>query len=68
MEGRKVFAHRYKYSHEKRRKQLRKACNDGLVQLIESSSEGFLYAVPDEMAIYDTKRQKLRNPVKDNKP
>lgn len=59
---RKVFAHRFKYSHEKRRKQLRRALKDGIVQLLESSDEGWLYAVPADMAIYDTRKQKLRRP------
>ena len=57
---RKVFAYRFKYSHEKRRKQLRKACKDGLVQMLESNDEGFLYAVPDDFAVYGTGRNQKR--------
>jgi len=59
--SRKVFAHRYKYSHEKRRKQLRKACKDGIVTMLESSPDGFLYQVPDDFGVYGTgKNQRKR--------
>ncbi len=57
---RKVFAHRYKYSHEKRRKQLRRACKDGIVQLIEERPEGFLYAVPEDFGVFGTGRNQRR--------
>ena len=57
---RKVFAHRYKWSHDKRRKQLRKACKEGLVTLLEESAAGFLYHVPEDMAVYDPRSGKLK--------
>lgn len=57
---RKVFAHRYKWSHDKRRKQLRKAHKEGLVTLLEESAAGFLYHVPEDMAVYDPRSGKLK--------
>jgi len=47
----KVFVHRYKWSHEKRRKQLRKAAKNGEIRLIENSHDGFLYEVPNDFKL-----------------
>lgn len=42
----KVFVHRYRWSHEKRRRQLRRALADGFVSLLAKLDDGFLYEVP----------------------
>ena len=60
MQNKLLFAHRYKWSHDKRRKQLRRALTDGLVTLVEESAAGWLYSVPVGMEVYDTRKQKLR--------
>lgn len=61
--ARKVFASRHKYSHEKRRKQLRRACKDGIVRMLESSPEGFLYEVPDDFGVYGTGKKQRKKEV-----
>jgi len=61
--ARKVFASRYKYSHEKRRKQLRRACKDGIAKLLESSPDGFLYEVPNDFGVYGTGKNQRRKEV-----
>jgi len=48
---RKIFVHRYKWSHEKRRKQLRKAAKEGEIKLLEKLYDGFLYEVPDDFKL-----------------
>ena len=45
--GRLVFAHRYKWTHDKRRRVLRKALKEGEVELVERQKDGWLYRVPD---------------------
>lgn len=38
-----IFAHKYKNSHELRRKLTRRMCKDGLLIMIERNNDGFLY-------------------------
>lgn len=45
---RRIFAHRFKYSHDRRRRQLRAALRRGEVKLIERNQDGWLYEVPDD--------------------
>lgn len=41
----KVFVHRYKWGHAKRRKQLRRACRDKKAKVVQETKEGWLYEV-----------------------
>lgn len=45
-----MFAHRYKHSHVKRRKLLRRLTKDGVTELVERTNDGWLYRVPDNVA------------------
>lgn len=47
----RVFAHRYLYRHDKRRKQLRKLAQAGEIQIVERSRDGWLYEVPGDLKI-----------------
>jgi len=48
---RKVFVKRYAWGHERRRKQLRKLCKQGVVTMLENTKAGFLYGVPYDLKI-----------------
>jgi hypothetical protein len=39
----KVFLHRYKYSHDKKRAKYRKLLRMGKVKIIEQNKDGWLY-------------------------
>lgn len=43
----KIFVHRYKWSHDKRRKVCRKALKLGEIKLVEETKDGWLYEVSD---------------------
>lgn len=43
----KVFAHRYKWSHNKRRHHLKKWLKEGKVKLLAKEKDGWLYEVID---------------------
>lgn len=43
-----VFVDRYKWSHDKRRRVLRRAEKDGKVTLLYKNKGGFCYSVPDD--------------------
>lgn len=47
----KTFVHRYKWSHDRKRKQLRKALKRGIVKLLEETKEGWLYEIPDDFPL-----------------
>lgn len=47
----KIFVHRYKWSHDKRRKQTRRDCKDGKITMLEQNQDGFLYAVPQDYRV-----------------
>lgn len=50
VEGRKYFVHRYRWTHEDRRKHFLKAFKNGKVTLLESTKDGWLYqAKPDAL-------------------
>ena len=38
-----IFVHRFKWSHELRRKLTRRMCKDGLLVMIGRQQDGFLY-------------------------
>ncbi len=38
-----IFVHRYRESHEKRRKFARRLCKDGLLTMLGQNNEGWLY-------------------------
>ncbi len=46
-----IFIHRYKWSHDKRRKQLRRALKDKIVILEEEFNDGWRYSVPLDFKI-----------------
>lgn len=48
---RRIFAHRFKYSHDRRRRQLKRAADRGEVKLLERTTDGWLYEVPDDFKI-----------------
>lgn len=39
----KIFIHKYKYSHDTRRKQAKRLVNTGVLKIIERNKEGILY-------------------------
>ena len=43
--GRKHFVHRYKWSHDKKRKQFLRMFKDGKIDLLKSTREGWLYRI-----------------------
>lgn len=43
--GEKLFVHRYRWSHDKRRSKLKKKLKMGQVEMIEQTRDGFLYKV-----------------------
>jgi citrate synthase len=45
----RIFAHRYKYRHDRRREVLRKALKRGAVKLIQETEEGWLYEIAPEL-------------------
>lgn len=45
----RIFAHRYKYRHDRRREVLRKALKRGDVILLQETDEGWLYEITQEM-------------------
>lgn len=45
----KVFVHRYKDSHSKRRKVLRRKLKEGKVTLILKNKDGWLYEIPEKL-------------------
>lgn len=53
---RRVFVHRYKYSHDARRQQLRRAAKKGLVRVIDAGPDGWLYEVPEDYPVHRTRR------------
>ena len=38
-----IFVHRYKWSHDERRRLTRRMCKDGLLVMIEHTGDGFRY-------------------------
>ena len=44
----KVFVHRYKWSHDKRRRILRQALKHDKVKLVLKNKDGWLYEVPND--------------------
>lgn len=50
---RKCFVHFYKWSHTKRRKQLRKALKLGIIKLIEKTHDGLLYEIPNDFKLVE---------------
>ena len=43
IEGRKYFVHRYKWSHDDKRQQFKRAFKEGKVKLLQKTKEGCLY-------------------------
>lgn len=46
--GRKYFVHRYKWSHDDRRKKFLRMFKDGKVSLLQSTRDGWLYQIKGE--------------------
>ena len=46
-----VFAHKYAWRHMNRRKQLRKAAKEGIIQIVSKGKLGILYSVPDNFKV-----------------
>lgn len=44
----KIFAHRFKWSHERRRRVLRRKLREGKIVLLERRKEGWLYGIPSD--------------------
>jgi len=44
----KIFCHRYKVSHIKRRKVMKRAAKNGLCKMKEINQDGFLYEISQE--------------------
>ena len=55
----KIFAHKYLYRHEHRRKILRRWAKKGLIELLSVSKEGRLYEVSskEKAAILNQEKQ-----------
>lgn len=47
----KIFAHRFKWSHENLRRQMRRALKSGRAKLIEVTKDGWLYEVPSDFKV-----------------
>ena len=47
VEGRKYFVHRYKWSHEDKRKKFLRAFKEGKALLLHSTRDGWLYQAID---------------------
>jgi len=43
IDGRKYFVHRYKWTHEAKRKQFLRAFKEGKAVLVQSTRDGWLY-------------------------
>lgn len=41
--ARRVFVHRYKYTHDQRRRVARRMCKDGLLTMVEQNKDGWIY-------------------------
>lgn len=59
---RKVFVHRYKDSHEAKRRKLKRALADGQIILIHEERDGWLYGVPDDFHVPGDDPRANRNP------
>ena len=55
---RRAFVHRYKYSHDARRAQLRKAARRGTVRVVETYANGWVYEVPADFPLLNTRGHK----------
>jgi hypothetical protein len=44
----RYFCHRYRWSHDKRRKKLFRARKDGQAKIIRTQKDGWLFEVTDE--------------------
>ena len=55
---RRAFVHRYKYSHDARRAQLRKAARRGTVRVVETYADGWVYEVPADFPLLNTRGHK----------
>lgn len=55
---RHAFVHRYKYSHDARRAQLRRAAKKGTVRVVETQQDGWVYEVPDDFPLKGTRGNK----------
>jgi len=53
--ARKAFVHRYRWSHKKRREQLRRELKAGTVTLIAATKEGWLYEIPEDFRLAPTR-------------
>lgn len=43
--GRRHFVHRYRWSHDDKRQQFKRALKDGVVRIVERTRDGWLYEV-----------------------
>lgn len=46
-----MFVHKYKWSHEARRKKLRRALKENKIILLQRTKDGFLYEVPKDFKL-----------------
>ena len=42
-----IFVSKYKWSHDKKRKKLRKLHKNNLVSIIKETNDGWLYSIPN---------------------
>lgn len=45
---RKVFVHRYKWSHDTKRQKYKKLFKKGKVIMLENTKDGWLYGIPNK--------------------
>lgn len=60
----KVFCHRYKWSHAAKRKKYRKQLKEGKIALLSQSKDGWLYGLPDYKQIAEDVEKALAEEAK----
>lgn len=47
----RVFVHRFRWAHDRRRQQMKQLLKEGTARLVATTHDGKLYEVPDEVKV-----------------